>query len=105
MTQTDMISSDQDDLRLLRESARTLFERAGGSGRARKLRDAGGTWDPEMVHELAEVGVLGVAVPEVNGGLGIGLAAGGVRTRSPDWFPARAFLQALPVQAFQARHP
>ncbi|MDN5844362.1 MAG: acyl-CoA dehydrogenase family protein [Alcaligenaceae bacterium] len=78
MTQTDMISSDQDDLRLLRESARTLFERAGGSGRARKLRDAGGTWDPEMVRELAEAGVLGVAVPEANGGLGMGLAAGGV---------------------------
>lgn len=78
MTQTDMLSSDQDDLRLLRESARTLFERAGGSGRARKLRDAGGTWDPEMVRELAEAGVLGVTVPEVNGGLGIGLAAGGV---------------------------
>lgn len=73
-----MISSDQDDLRLLRESARTLFERAGGSGRARKLRDAGGTWDPEMVRELAEAGVLGVAVPEANGGLGMGLAAGGV---------------------------
>jgi len=73
-----MLSSDHDDLRLLRESARTLFERAGGSGRARKLRDAGGTWDPEMVRELAEAGVLGVTVPEVNGGLGIGLAAGGV---------------------------
>ena len=42
MTQTDILSSEQEDLRLLRESARTLFERAGGSDRARKLRDAGG---------------------------------------------------------------
>ena len=78
MTQTDTVSSEQEDLRLLRESARTLFERAGGSGRARKLRDAGGSFDPKMVRELAEAGVFGVAVPEEQGGLGMGLAAGGV---------------------------
>lgn len=73
-----MNSSDEEDLRLLRESARTLFDRAGGSRRARKLRDAGGNFDPEMVRELAEAGVFGVAVPEESGGLGMGLAAGGV---------------------------
>ncbi|MBE7635760.1 acyl-CoA dehydrogenase [Sneathiella sp. P13V-1] len=78
MTQTDILSSEQEDLRLLRESARTLFERAGGSERARKLRDAGGGFDAELVRELAEAGVFGVAVPEDQGGLGMGLAAGGV---------------------------
>lgn len=78
MTQTDILSSAQEDLRLLRESVRTLFERAGGSDRARQLRDAGGGFDPEMVRELAEAGVFGVAVPEDQGGLGMGLAAGGV---------------------------
>ncbi|WP_235851869.1 acyl-CoA dehydrogenase family protein [Litorivita pollutaquae] len=78
MTQTDMLSSDQEDLRMLRESARTLFERAGGSGRSRKLRDADGGWDADMIRELAEAGVFGVTVPEDNGGLGMGLAAGGV---------------------------
>ena len=78
MTQTDFLSSEQEDLRLLRESVRTLFERAGGSDRARQLRDAGGGFDPEMVRELAEAGVFGVAVPEDQGGLGMGLAAGGV---------------------------
>ena len=78
MTQTDILSSEQEDLRLLRESVRTLFERAGGSDRARKLRDAGGGFDAEMVRELAEAGVFGVAVPEDQGGLGMGLAAGGV---------------------------
>ncbi|GGM17780.1 MULTISPECIES: acyl-CoA dehydrogenase family protein [Rhodobacterales] len=78
MTQTDILSSEQEDLRLLRESARTLFERAGGSDRARKLRDARGGFDAEMVRELAEAGVFGVAVPEDQGGLGMGLAAGGV---------------------------
>jgi len=78
MTQTDILSSEQEDLRLLRESARTLFERAGGSDRARKLRDARGGFDAEMVRDLAEAGVFGVAVPEDQGGLGMGLAAGGV---------------------------
>lgn len=78
MTQTDMLSSDQEDLRLLRESARTLFERAGGSDRARKLRDSSGGWDADIIRELAEAGVFGVTVPEENGGLGMGLAAGGI---------------------------
>lgn len=78
MTQTDMQPSDQQDLRMLRESARTLFERAGGSGRSRKLRDAGGGWDADMIREMAEAGIFGVTVPEENGGLGMGLAAGGV---------------------------
>ena len=78
MTSTDMTSSEQEDLRLLRESVRTRFARAGGSKRARTLRDAGGDFDPEMVRELAEAGVFGVAVPEDSGGLGMGLAAGGI---------------------------
>ncbi|MBM1691208.1 acyl-CoA dehydrogenase family protein [Sulfitobacter geojensis] len=63
---------------MLRESARTLFERAGSAGRSRKLRDADGGWDADMIRELAEAGVFGVTVPEDNGGLGMGLAAGGV---------------------------
>lgn len=78
MTQTDIHSSDQEDLRLLRDSARTLFDRAGGSGRARKLRDAGGGWDDGMMRELAEAGVFGVTIPEAQGGLGMGLAAAGI---------------------------
>lgn len=73
-----MHSSDQQELRLLRDSVRSLFDRAGGSGRARKLRDAGGGWDAGMVRELAEAGIFGVTVPEDAGGLGMGLAAGGV---------------------------
>lgn len=72
-----MLSSDQEDLRLLRESERTLFERAGGNGRSRKLRDAGGCWDADMIRELAEPAVFGATVPAENGGLGMDLAAGG----------------------------
>lgn len=73
-----MHPSDQEDLRLLRESVRTLFDRAGGVGRARNLRGDGVGWDPKVVRELAEAGVFGVTVPEEHGGLGMGLAAGGV---------------------------
>ena len=68
----------QDDLRLLRESVRTLFERAGGVARARKMRDKGGGWDAAVMTELAEARVFGAAVPEDAGGLGMGLAAAGV---------------------------
>jgi len=78
MTETDMHPSDQEDLRLLRESVRTLFDRAGGVGRGRNLRGDSVGWDPKMVRELAEAGVFGVTVPEEHGGLGMGLAAGGV---------------------------
>lgn len=78
MPQTDMQISDQDDLRLLRESVRTLFDRAQGVARARKLRDAGGGWSDDMLLELARAGVFAVTLPEENGGLGLGLAAAGV---------------------------
>ncbi|MAZ15955.1 MAG: acyl-CoA dehydrogenase [Ahrensia sp.] len=78
MKQTEENTQDQEDLRLLRESARTLFDRAGGNDRARKLRDAGGRWSAGMITELAGAGVFGVAVPDENGGLGMGLAAAGV---------------------------
>tara|TARA_R110002110_G_scaffold125593_2_gene303778 strand:+ start:2257 stop:3381 length:1125 start_codon:yes stop_codon:yes gene_type:complete len=78
MTQIDLHSSDQEDLRMLRESARTLFERAGSAARSRKLRDAHGGWDAAMVRELADAGIFGVTVPEAHGGLGLGLSAGGV---------------------------
>ncbi len=83
MTQTDTVSSEQEDLRLLRESARTLFERAGGSGRARKLRDAGGSFDPNMVRELAEAGVFGVAVPEEQGVLAWAWPPGALSQKRP----------------------
>lgn len=74
----DATHQDQDDLRLLRESVRTLFERAGGVARARKMRDEGGGWDPALMTELAEAGVFGAAVPEEAGGLGMGLVAAGI---------------------------
>ena len=42
MKQTEDNTQDQEDLRLLRESAQTLFARAGGSDRARGFGSIGG---------------------------------------------------------------
>ncbi|MBS4016953.1 MAG: acyl-CoA dehydrogenase family protein, partial [Dechloromonas sp.] len=68
----------QDDLRLLRESVRALFERAGGVARARKTREVGDAWDPRLVTEMAEAGLFAATVPQKAGGLGMGLVAAGV---------------------------
>jgi len=73
-----MSTETNEDLRLLRDSVGTLLERAGGIGRARKLRDDGTGWDAGIWGELAGAGVLGVAAPEAAGGLGMGLTAAGV---------------------------
>jgi len=67
-----------EDLRLLRDSVRTLLDRAGGLGRARRLRDGDEPWDAGIWKELAGAGVLAVAAPEEAGGLGMGLVAAGV---------------------------
>lgn len=73
------MSTEQDgDLRLLRDSVSTLLARAGGVTRARQVRDAGAGWDNGLWHELAEAGVLGVAIPEDAGGFAMGLTAAGV---------------------------
>ena len=73
-----MTTEQDEDLRLLRDSVSKLLERAGGVGRARRVRDDGAGWDATVWGELAEAGVLGVATPEEAGGLGMGLSAAGV---------------------------
>lgn len=77
--QTELMQTpDEEDLRLLGASLRTMLDRAGGARRARDLRDQGRPWDPAMMAELAAAGVLGVTVPESAGGLGMGLSAAGI---------------------------
>tara|TARA_E500000318_G_scaffold107974_2_gene118030 strand:+ start:3501 stop:4607 length:1107 start_codon:yes stop_codon:yes gene_type:complete len=73
-----MTSVLSEELRLLRDSVGTLLERAGGLGRARRLRDSDEPWDAGIWRQLATAGVLGAAAPEEAGGLGMGLAAAGV---------------------------
>lgn len=78
MTETEGPMQTGEDLRILRESIRSLFERAGGVARSRRLRDEGGRWSNALMLELGEAGVLSAGVPESVGGLGMGLAAAGV---------------------------
>jgi len=73
-----MNAEQDEDLRMLRDSVRTLLERAGGIARARRVRDEAAGWDRNIWSELAEAGVLGVAAPETAGGFGMGLPAAGV---------------------------
>ena len=73
-----MTMVQDEDLRLLRDSVGTLLDRAGGLGRARRVRDDDTPWDAGIWQELAAAGVLGVAAPEEAGGLGMGLTAAGV---------------------------
>lgn len=73
-----MTMVQNEDLRLLSDSVGKLLERAGGLGRARRLRDSDKHWDADIWLELAGAGVLGAAAPEEAGGLGMGLAAAGV---------------------------
>lgn len=66
-----------EDLAMLRDSVARLLERAGGVERARKVRDAGEGWDPAVLRELAQAGVLGAGIGDAAGGLGMGLRAAG----------------------------
>jgi len=77
---TDMVDTAQsdEDLQMLRDSVRTLLDRAGGLDRARAARGDRQGWNAGVMQELAEAGVLGVSASEDAGGLGMGLPAAGV---------------------------
>lgn len=68
----------QEERQMLRESVRTLLDRAGGVKRAREAREKPEGWSRAVMRQLAEAGALGVAAAEDAGGLGLGLAAAGV---------------------------
>jgi alkylation response protein AidB-like acyl-CoA dehydrogenase len=60
----------------LQQSAQSLFRERGGVGRVRRLRDQR---DPigfsrELWREMAELGWVGLCLPEAHGGLGLGFA-------------------------------
>ena len=54
----------------LRDLARDVFEKESGPARLREVWDADGERDPRMWKALADVGLLGITVPEEHGGLG-----------------------------------
>lgn len=100
-------ATDQEVLGLLSDSVATLLERAGGRNRARQAR-CSDKIDRAIWSELAEAGILGVMAGEDAGGLGLGLAAGGViamemgKTLAPDPFAA---VTGLVISLFEQLAP
>ena len=100
-------ATDQEELGLLSDSVATLLERAGGRDRARQAR-CSDKIDRAVWSELAEAGILGVMAGEDTGGLGLGLAAGGViamemgKTLAPDPFAA---VTGLAISLFEQLAP
>ncbi|PQM27750.1 acyl-CoA dehydrogenase [Sphingopyxis lindanitolerans] len=61
-----------DEQRMLAEQARSLFSERSTPDRLRALIGAGDEWDEPLWRQLAQVGFLGAAIPEADGGLGLG---------------------------------
>ena len=57
----------------LRDAAREFLEQQCPPSRVRTIHDAGTGWDPDLWRSMAELGWLGVAVSEADGGLGLGV--------------------------------
>ena len=102
-------ATDHEELGLLGDSVRMLLERAGGRDRARQARGSGKI-DRAVWLELAEAGILGVMAAEDNGGLGLGLAAGGViamemgKVLAPDPFTAVTGLTITLIERLSPEH-
>jgi alkylation response protein AidB-like acyl-CoA dehydrogenase len=68
-------TQSDDDLRMIRESARTFAQDEIAAVRARAFHDGDGRIDRGRWKTLAELGWIGLMVPESAGGAGLGLPA------------------------------
>jgi alkylation response protein AidB-like acyl-CoA dehydrogenase len=59
---------------MLRDQVRGLLETQAPSETLRSLITAGQEWKPELWRAMAELGLLGAAIPEEHGGVGLGIA-------------------------------
>lgn len=91
-------SSAAGHLAELADSVADFAERSGGVARMRRLRETGREYDSTIWKQMAELGWLGILVPEEFGGLGLGLsemavvAEGLARTLAPEPLNAVAVL-------------
>ncbi|MET0380415.1 MAG: acyl-CoA dehydrogenase family protein [Methyloceanibacter sp.] len=67
-----------DEQKMLGEQARALLGDMSPCDRLRDLIDSGAEWDEALWRALAEMGFLGVTIPEEHGGLGLGALDVGV---------------------------
>jgi alkylation response protein AidB-like acyl-CoA dehydrogenase len=67
-----------DDQAALADAATELLDDRCPPARVRAVHESGSGWDPELWAHMVEQGWLGVTVPEVDGGLGLGLVEAGI---------------------------
>ena len=67
-----MAASTSEELRLLRDSVRAFVHDHQDHRRTRRLRRSLPGHDPSILSGIAELGWLGILLPEVSGGLGLG---------------------------------
>ncbi len=83
---------------MLRDSVSDFVMRATDIARVRRLRDTPAEYDRTLWTKMAEIGWLGMLVPEAHGGLGLGLAEAAIvaqglaRALVPEPFTAAAVL-------------
>jgi len=70
-----MLDEDrQDFVRMTRDSAGAIAPRAGGLGRVRGLRYTKPGFDRDVWRQMAELGWIGLRLPEESGGAGMGMS-------------------------------
>jgi alkylation response protein AidB-like acyl-CoA dehydrogenase len=105
MTRVQVPEAGSDHRRLLADSVADFGARATDVARARRLRGSREEYDRAVWRKMAELGWLGILVPERHGGLGLGLAEmaivakGLARTLAPEPLTASAVLAASALMA------
>ena len=91
--------------KLLADSVADFVERGTDLARVRRLRGTSGEHDRAVWKQMAELGWLGILVPERYGGLGLGLAEAAIvakglaRSLAPEPLTAAAVLAATALAA------
>ena len=105
MTRIRVPETGSDHRRLLADSVADFSVRGTDVGRARRLRGTREEYDRAVWGKMAELGWLGILVPERHGGLGLGLAEmaivakGLARTLAPEPLTPAAVLAATALVA------
>ncbi len=62
-----------EEQQLLRAEVRRFLDQNASLERVREMTEAGGGMDPQLWMRIAELGWVGLAMPEQHGGVGLGL--------------------------------
>ncbi|MDB5863642.1 MAG: hypothetical protein JWO70_1448 [Betaproteobacteria bacterium] len=90
---------------LLKDSVADFIERGMDIARVRALRDTPGEYDRAVWRQMADLGWLGISIPEAYGGMGLGLSEAAIvaeglgRALAPEPYTACAVLAASAIAA------